>query len=191
MKRLEEKELEKYFGILWGNTNSSLFKLETKQVYSDDELYEKYVNTKNENFNKLFQKIENIMLLEQSDLWKEATARHINIIRVHIIDLPLTEYMQYEILTYKISQKYNEKIHLMTREEAKKLGIFEEIEDFLLFDDNNLIIHYYDDKGNYNHSVISEESDDLSKYIQVKKKLLTSSMNLNKFMATYDLINNY
>ena len=191
MKRLEEKELEKYFGILWGNTNSSLFKLETKQVYSDDELYEKYVNTKNENFNKLFQKIENIMLSEQSDLWKEATARHINIIRVHIIDLPLTEYMQYEILTYKISQKYNEKIHLMTREEAEKLGIFEEIEDFLLFDDNNLIIHYYDDKGNYDHSVISEESDDLSKYIQVKKKLLTSSMNLNKFMATYDLINNY
>lgn len=191
MKRLEEKELEKYFGILWGNTNSSLFKLETKQVYSDDELYKKYVNTKYENFNKLFQKIENIMLSEQSDLWKEATARHINIIRVHIIDLPLTEYMQYEILTYKISQKYNEKIRLMTREEAEKLGISEEIEDFLLFDDNNLIIHYYDDKGNYDHSVISEESDDLSKYIQVKKKLLTSSMNLNKFMATYDLINNY
>ncbi|MGI0141029.1 MAG: DUF6879 family protein [Candidatus Micrarchaeales archaeon] len=165
------------FDELWDSAKSNIFRLELLDKYDVEE--ERYP----------LQQFRGGIFLESEEmkLWRERVAatkkRAVKVQRVHIVNLPLSDYLIFEIEGYKRTQKAGEEIFLLAQEEV---SISEKISDFWMFDDQAAVELEYSKSGTYisTHGVPSEK---ISELVEVKHKLLQRAVPLKEFIIQNNL----
>lgn len=128
------------FNEYWNNTKSSFVKLETLQQYdvSEDPNYEAYIKGDYSNF---------LVALKE---FYQSEVKYINANisqkRLHYVKYPFSQYVAYEFYSYLISKALGEEIKCKVLEEDDNRLINM---DFVLFDENAIIIHQFDNDGVY------------------------------------------
>ncbi|MGH8885712.1 MAG: DUF6879 family protein [Egibacteraceae bacterium] len=74
--------------------------------------------------------------------------------RVHIVEVPLTGYLRYELAAYQKNAAAGEQVYLADRAWHADLATLNE--DFVLFDDQTVVWYRYDDAGR----LLGHERDD-------------------------------
>lgn len=89
--------------------------------------------------------------------------------RVHVIKKPLTDYIRFEMESYKLTTKNGEKVFLLSQEEFDKIKSPIN-SDFWLFDDKIVLKMSYNEEGRF--LGFKEVKKNLEEFIELKKKLL-------------------
>ena len=90
--------------------------------------------------------------------------------RVHLIESPVSKYLKFELEAYKLNSKVGENIYLLDKDKYDNTINY----DFWLFDDEIVLKMTYDKNGSF--IKIEEITKDINKYIEVKNKLLSISI---------------
>jgi len=102
--------------------------------------------------------------------------------RVHVVPLPLTPYLKYEIeWGYSYSGVAGEDIYLIDR-----AGLPREIlqtTDFWLFDQTTLVIMRYDSNGRFLHGEREDSPEIIADHCKISASLLSRGMPLKTFLA--------
>lgn len=105
--------------------------------------------------------------------------------RVHVVDHPLSEYLQYELVGYVESQAAGEQIAIADRASDGSLARLGE--DFWLFDANSsdayAILMHYDDVGRFVGFEHTVEPSVLEQCRSEREIALRHSVNLNTYLA--------
>jgi hypothetical protein len=96
----------------------------------------------------------------------------VKLLRVHIVDTPYTPYLEWEIELYKRLSipRRGEKVHLLNRSDAKDMDI--PTGDLMIFDKKRAIVNTYNWHGLMTHETFYNESDDITKFLELRKKLI-------------------
>lgn len=179
LQRVPPEEISKIFRHLWGGLRSDFFKLETLQSYqvpSEQEALELFASNRRQEAVELLQRSWDSNLL-----WDDALRRKIRLRRVHVVDLPLSPYLEFEIETYKLGTAKGECIGIVTTKQVEASNL--KTGDFLLFDDAVVVIHHFDSKGVLLYSEIGEDPNDVLPFVHAKDWLLTACEPLELFLA--------
>lgn len=102
--------------------------------------------------------------------------------RIHVVDLPLSEYLQYQVLGYVESQAAGEQVRLLQR----TASVDTTSGDFWLFDggtaDAYAIALHYDDEGRYVGADLVTDPTRLDYYREVRD-VWNGGTPLNEFLA--------
>ena len=100
--------------------------------------------------------------------------------RIHVVDLPLSEYLRYELVGYVESQATGEQVRLLERPDGFVAG------DFWLFDadsaDAYAIALRYDPDGRYLGADLVSDPQRLDEYRRLRE-IWHSGVALNEFLA--------
>jgi hypothetical protein len=130
------------FPNAWKKVEKQVLKLETRQVYREPG---------NISFDSLEKGDfdEAVKLISEArkgdvELYQSLASRHILLERCRPIEIPLSDYLKWEVECYKFNSKHGENIYV-----SKKNELYEQyaMHDFMVFDDKIAFIHDYDDKG--------------------------------------------
>ncbi|GAA5578332.1 hypothetical protein JFY64_02485 [Porphyromonas gingivalis] len=133
------------FQKAWKNLRSTVLKLETRQVYSEEG---------NESYRTLMTKgiekaIELIPSSRSSDieLYTKLRKENIDFIRCRPIQLPLSKYLAWELECYVFNASHGEKIYCLDYGTNRDIFIQQAQHDFMVFDNTLAFIHDYDLDG--------------------------------------------
>ena len=164
------------FNKAWQESKVRIFRLEALPEYDvseDREAFEKWKNGDNK-----FTEYEGWF-----NLLKAAAEKGMSVQRVRVVRSP-SEYLKYEIDLWKVSRNFGEQA--MFLEEEKYQKIFQEFglesKDFWLFDDKLLIVFHYDQKGSLVEEELITDKGIVSKYLELKKKLIENSLSMTPFL---------
>lgn len=145
MRFLRDRDsFEGAFQEIWQRLESSFLKFESRQFYQEsDESLELFLCGKREQAEAL---LSSEAESEQA-IHEHVENRGARFVRVRPYVLPLSPYLQWELLTYQISAKQGERINLFDEQHiaAAKQGY--ELDDFMIFDDRTVLVHNYTDAG--------------------------------------------
>lgn len=99
--------------------------------------------------------------------------------RVHVVTLPLSEYMHYEIGAYKITK---EDVRFMERGEYLRLKKAFDPKEFWLIDEKHLFTVNYDAEGHWTGFDYSNDKTELKRHAQMKDFLLSKALPLDLFV---------
>ncbi|MCL5093986.1 MAG: hypothetical protein M1355_02550, partial [Patescibacteria group bacterium] len=117
-----------------------------------------------------------IELLKQLPSWVGEGKEDIKKIRIHVIEKPLTSYLECEIACYK---HWNipivgEDVYLVDKE--KLGGMWLPAGDTLIFDNKNVIENIYDERGFCTGAKIIEDKEELKPYLEMKENLMKGKL---------------
>jgi len=100
----------------------------------------------------------------------------VTLTRIHVVDYPLSEYIQWEIEAYKNRNTpiAKERVYLLDRKDISGLNL--PAGDFMIFDQTNVVVGNYDDTGYAVTQTFFEASDDISGFLGLREKLLSSKL---------------
>jgi len=75
----------------------------------------------------------------------ELVARGVRMRRVHVVDLPLTEYLRWEIESYRRNAAFGEDIRILSRDRVPA-GL-PDYNDYWMFDEQTVVLMHYDEAG--------------------------------------------
>jgi hypothetical protein len=117
-----------------------------------------------------------------SDLVRGATAAGKRVSRVHLVTLPLSAYIRFEIQWgYLYSSDAGESIHLMDREKWRSHSA-DEIGDFWLFDDELLFRMQYGPAGDFNGVIPEDDPSIVGRHRQYRDQLMTQAVPLRDYL---------
>ncbi len=167
----------------WEILKKDFFKLETLQMYADAPGFQEYQQGKIDEVRKL---LKDSLLSDTASPHEKIKKIGIIFRRVHVIKLPLTSYLRYEIESYKISTQLGEQIFFMLEEDAIKLKREVEPRDFLLFDDKIVHLQYYDMlTGKWKYTELLKDQAEVRDYVNLKRQLLINAIPMYKFLQRY------
>lgn len=166
---IEENDFDELFDKAWQNIQTSFTKLEVEQYYQCD-MDDNYNNFLNGNYDELVNAYKNF-----SKDWPSVFEEKPNIKakRLHLITIPITKYISYEMYFYLMNEKAGEKIKCLDFNNTEY--VLGEIDDFIIFDDNVVIINCHNRNGEYLKSYYYTESKNLilkllKKYNEIYEK---------------------
>jgi hypothetical protein len=112
----------------------------------------------------------------------EATAAGKRFYRVHVVELPLTPYLRYELAAYSENLAAGEEIYIAER--AANPGLAELTQDFYLFDDQIVVWFRYDDHGHLLGRERGDNPADLARCREQRDRALAHAVPLDQFLAT-------
>lgn len=188
MKRISEQEAFGLFDRYWNDLTHSFFKYEGQQIYREDNYYfnEYAALRKGGSVELAIDAVTDWMVSNQLELWEAAQQRGILLQRVHMVELPISDYVEYELLTYKISEQHGERVFLITKEEAERAGVAPSLPDFFIFDNRCVTTRAYHD-GEFKHAEATEKEGELESFRLARDKLLGAAQRVNWFIATHKL----
>ncbi len=178
MQKLEDQEEIDQYILEWRRLEKDFFKLETLQTYEPGSIQKVYYEG---NLQKARSLIRKSLLSDPAMPYKKIKEQGIKFRRVHIIQLPLTPYLKYEMESYKISTELGEEIRIILKEDIANLEIPIKLQDFLMFDEKKVVLHFYNNEGHWQSGGLLEDPNEVVPYIQAKKILLSNSMPLESF----------
>jgi len=105
-------------------------------------------------------------------LIKESIKRNVVIQRVHVVKLPLSDYIKFEVGIYKKNIKAGEEVSLIDLDQFNKLNLGINF-DFWLFDDEIVLKMNYDKNGKFLN--FEEIHENIDKFVNIKNILLSQS----------------
>ena len=110
--------------------------------------------------------------------------------RVHIVDLPLSQYMRFEIeCCYGDTGRAGEEIRLLEREKLPRVVSNAALEDFWLFDDSTVMVNDYDQNGTIFQARISSVPKLVQHYVAIDRQIWELSVPFQEFYLAHTGIN--
>lgn len=129
------------FAKAWSRMESRFLKLECWQTYRELEASESQAAYESGDVEAARKLLQQEAAADRS-LYEDVTRRHIEYARVRLVQEPLTSYLTYEMLNYRIRADMGENIEVVVCDPALHLPD-ERHFDFLLFDGHTALIHDY------------------------------------------------
>jgi hypothetical protein len=139
--RLNLDEFGSAFASAWSRIASRFLKLECWQAYQELEANESQAAYKRGDI-EAARKLLHHEAEADRPLYEDINQRNIDYARVRLIQEPLTTYLAYELLSYRIRADMGENIEVIVCDPALRLPD-ERHFDFLLFDRHTALIHDY------------------------------------------------
>ena len=142
----------KTFNELMGSSRKTVVKLELLDSYSgafeeEARLLQKFVKDGGITEKELWE--------SNGDWYKETQKlkdRGVLFTRIHVVTSPMTDYIKFEMESYKVSEQHGEEIYLIDRKEFAAIEPIEGVQraDFLVFDSDNVVINKFEVDGSHN-----------------------------------------
>ncbi|HEY3489580.1 MAG TPA: hypothetical protein VGK27_05590 [Candidatus Deferrimicrobiaceae bacterium] len=158
-KALDAASFDDAFSKFWSALSIQFFKFERLQSYyePDDPSYQAF---QQKDMDSAIQHLEN--RIEALHLFYEQAARkNVSIIRMRAVEKPLSEYLNYEFESYRISSKYGERILVVDLTNIDHSSDLYIASDFLMFDAKTVLVHNYDKNGQSNGGWLIDDLDDV------------------------------
>lgn len=159
---------------LYGQATGEAFRLETRQVYA--------VPAESAQFRAFTEgrPLPPDPHVDQSmQVISAAASAGVRIHRVHVVDLPLTMYLRYELAAYGENVAAGEGVRIAVR--SWHPGLAELAEDFVLFDSQAMVWMRYDSQGRLISRDYSDDASDLALAARQRDVALAHSVSLSEF----------
>lgn len=181
MITLIRPDCDQKWSDLWSNMDREWFKFEVLQDYSSEDRGESLTAWMNGDTER------SIQLLSTGDLgWfyecRKKVDKGARLIRVHLVDYPLSRYMEWEIEAYKVRNIGigKEEVYLLERSVANTLTVPDG--DVMVFDHQAVVTNEYDRNGGLIHESFYDSSDDMSSFFALQKAIM--AMPLQRLSAS-------
>ncbi|MER5420208.1 DUF6879 family protein [Streptosporangium roseum] len=144
-RRLNLDEFGTWFLDAWSRTESRFLKLECWQSYREREVTTSQVAHERGDVQEAWRLLRQESETERS-LYEDVERKGIDYARIRLIQEPLTPYLDYELIAYRIRAAMGETIEIVRCAPSMRLPDDEHF-DFLLFDRHTALIHDYGDIG--------------------------------------------
>jgi hypothetical protein len=139
--RLDLDQFGAEFTRAWSRLEWRFLKLECWQAYQEFEASESQAAYQRGDVNAARELLQQEAAADRP-LYEDVERRHIEYARVRLLQEPLSPYLEYELLSYRIRADMGENIEVVTCEPTLRLPD-EQHFDFLLFDRRTALIHDY------------------------------------------------
>ncbi len=158
----------KLWNKFWSETKKEWFKVEVLQDYSGEDSGPSLKTWLKGD------KEKSIKLMKEGakDWIKMAGNAPFKKIRIHIVEKPYTPYLEWEIKVYKNINipLAKEEVYLLDKKKVSNMDIPDD--DFMIFDQKRVARNYYDQSGRVYKADFYDESEDISRFLLLRKKLL-------------------
>lgn len=165
MQTVNRKELDEIFDSLWDEMREEFFKVEVLQYYGEDNgpSLEDWMRGNREKSLEIMRK--------KAKPWADGK-KDVKKIRVHVVDYPLSDYIQWEIEHYKNVNipLVGEEIYLLDRNEVSNIKLPQG--DTMIFDKKKVLSNIYDDSGIVVKAEIYENKEEVKPFLEVRDRLL-------------------
>lgn len=188
MQQVTGARMGEVFYEYWSLIETEFFKLETLQEYNtrgEEESIRAYKEGRIDDLRDILRKR---LVSLSSELYGNVKRNGGRIIRLRLVDLPLTDYIKRQIESYKILEELGEEIFIMTLDDAKMiLGEKKDnIQDFLMFDEKRMIVNVFNDNRERTHSLISEDILEIQPFVATKHLLLPKAVPFREFFSKHN-----
>ncbi|MDO8507759.1 MAG: hypothetical protein Q7S53_04315 [bacterium] len=164
MKVVDIEELNETFDTFWNEMQIEFFKIEVLQYYGEDDspsLREWLAGNREKSLE---------MMRKDAKPWAEGK-ESVKKIRIHVVDYPLSEYIQWEIEHYKLINIpfVGEEIYLVNRKKIDGLKLPKG--DTIIFDKKKAIVNIYNDNGVVIKAEIYED-EDIEQFLELRDDIL-------------------
>jgi hypothetical protein len=178
---LAPSDFKEHFKQAWNDAQSRFFKIERRQSYNQagDESFEAYISGDYETARHLVRK----GVLAQDEMYAQARARGIDLVRLRLIQQPLSDYLRYyEIPSYFASEELGERIGFV--EVAKDNDA---LPDCIIFDAHLMFINAYDGLDRLVGAIEIMDHNEIDRYLGLAESLLVESQPLGDFVRAHNL----
>ncbi len=169
---------------LYENAERSVFRLEALNVY-DVEAEAEEIRAFEAGLP--FPRVPEIE--ESTEGNRRLVARGVKLQRLHVVDLPLTPYLRYELTAYDENVESGEEVLVADR--AWHPDLAELTQDFALFDAEtthpSVVWMHYDASGKPGEYDYTEDPTDVARCIRLRDLALAHSVPLEKFRALINM----
>lgn len=165
---------------LYRRTSESAFRLETLQQYTspaESEQIRRFYESKS--------LLPSREVAKSMDTIRDLTSAGKRLYRVHVIDLPLTSYMRYEIAAYAENIKVGEDVLIAVRDWHENLRDL--TEDFIMFDPEtskpSVVWMHYNEQGQVIGREYSDQPEDLILAYRYRDIAMMHAIPLNDFTS--------
>ena len=170
---LGEGWLAQFYGF-----KSSAFRLETLQAYAEPSEAQAL---------SAFEQgipVSSDYISDWCDMVRDHTASGKKMERVHLVNLPLSRYLQFEIETgYSQTSEAGE--HILLLESSVVPDSLKEslTKDFWLFDENRVLVQHYSPEGTMLYSSLSSDQDTVDYFKGIRDQVLPLGVDFATFYA--------
>ncbi len=171
MRSLPSREIDGLWDRYWSEMRPEWFKLEVLQDYTgedDGPSLRAWLKGDKQTALKL---LETDQEPEFTADCRRKRAEGVDLRRIHVVDRPLTPYMEWEIENYKLIsvRRRGERVCLIDRAGVRELDL--PGGDLMLFDDSRAIVNSYDRTGRLVKADFYDERDDLSRFLELRQAI--------------------
>lgn len=172
MRTLERKESNTLFLDWWDSLTFEWFKVEVLQDYSGEDNGPSLQAWLAGNHKESIKLMKSGASSEWVDSSQQKVKAGVEFIRVHIIEYPFTEYIEWEIQHYKNVNipMCGEQVFIIDKADVKNMHL--PSGDFMIFDNKRVVLNDYDNTGKMIRQTFYDEKDDISEFLKLKSKLL-------------------
>lgn len=169
------------FEELWDAAKEEIFRLQLLNIYTVKAEEEEFKNFKEGVSMQMDQELAK--WLDTLKIKKAAGVRNIN---VQVVDLPLTDYLKFEISCYPMQEDVGREIFIIDRKSASALVL--EFQDYWMFDRKNIVLMNYDVEGRFKNATFPEiDAIELAGYVRLKDELLKIAKPMREFFSVNDI----
>jgi hypothetical protein len=180
-RRLDLDEFGSRFVEAWSRLGSRFLKLECRQTYQ-----ERDTNKSQEMYNRgEIDKARELLRQEakaDQPLYAEVESRGLDYARIRLVQEPLTSYLEYELMAYRIRAAMGETIEVVRCDQDLNLPN-DKYFDFLLFDRHTALIHDYGGEGLQSGGWLATSSDVIARLERLAIDLRQNAVPLQEFVA--------
>ena len=114
---------------------------------------------------------------DQEELLTPATNRGVSLTRLRYVSFPLTDYVRWELASYRLSERFGERISISVDPSLPR-----ELPECVVFDDHTLIALDYDPLSQLEGARIFTGRDDVTNVIERFNHFLLGAISLNDFL---------
>lgn len=115
----------------------------------------------------------------EAGAYSSARGRGVDLVRVRVVELPLSRYLRYEFVGYLTNHEMGEDVRVLEAADCRDLP--ERLGDFLLFDDKAGLIHNYIPPQNIQDGGwLVDDASELAKLTALAETLLARSVPLDE-----------
>jgi len=182
--RLDLDEFGVAFASAWSRLQSRFLKLECWQRYQESEDNQSQAAYDRGDIDTARELLRREAEVDRP-LYEDVHNRGIEYARVRLIQEPLTPYLEYELLSYRIRVDLGENIEVVRCDTGTRLPDKHHF-DFLLFDRDTALIHDYGtaEIGRQVGGWLTHEPDVISRLEQTAGSLREGAVPLQRYLAT-------
>lgn len=172
----------------WEKTHNEFFKLEALPVYQSDLELEEYKLFHQGELSRFREMTREALLQDPGQPYQKIAERGVDFIRVHVVELPLTPYLEFEIASYEVSLELGEKIYFISKEDAADLSLPTSLQDFLMFDESIVHLQFLNpESGEWQYTELLDEPEEVQEFVETKKKLLEHAKPMHDFLELHGI----
>lgn len=165
----------KRFDMLWDDSEKEIFRLQLLNAYrvkSEEEQFRRYKQGLSIEIDANLQK--------WLDRLKKKTDEEVRNINMQVVDLPLTDYLKFEISSYPLQERFGRETFLAERSNVREL--ISGFQDYWMFDSKYVMLMNYDSEGRFlDASFPALGPAELARYVSLKKELIEASEEMYEF----------